>query len=169
MNKTVDITVGAVFAIISLIMLFIVNPWAIVVPSASVTEIGSVTPRFFPNLICILIFIFSICAIIYSYKYAEYNDNEQFDVLDLKTKEHRLTFFTRLAAMALLVFFGYIANALGIVVGGVILYILFALACGDKNWLRIGIGSIICIAVLYYFFVNIAAVPLPLGFIEKYM
>ncbi|NLF43545.1 MAG: hypothetical protein GX587_12685 [Bacteroidales bacterium] len=169
MNKTVDITVGAVFAIIFLAMLFIVNPWAIAVPTASVTEVGSVTPRFFPNLICIFAFIFSIITIVYSYKFAHYDSNEKFDVLDFKNKEHLHTFLTRLAAMTLLVIFPFIAGSLGIIVGGAILYILFALFCGEKNWLKAGLGSLICIALLYYFFVHIADVPMPLGFIEKFL
>jgi hypothetical protein len=168
MNKRIDTYTGAVFALISLVLIFIINPFAVDVPTASVSEIGSVTPRFFPNFASILMFIFSIFLLISSYSKKDSSNSSYFSFI-FKDAEKRYTFFIRLLAMLMLLIFPFASSFLGIILSGFVLYILYAIFCGERNWLQATFGSITCILILYYFFVKIASVPLPLGFIDNFL
>jgi len=168
MNKRIDMYIGAGFAIASLALIFIVNPLAVEVPTASVSEIGSVTPRFFPNFTSILMFIFSIFLLISAFNKKNTNDNS-YSSFSFKDNESRYTLFIRLLSMFMLLIFPFISSFLGIILGGFVLYILYAIFCGERNWPRAILGSVTCILILYYFFVKIASVPLPLGFIDNFL
>ena len=168
MNNRIDIYIGAGFALVSLVLIFIVNPFAVEVPTASVSEIGSVTPRFFPNFASITMFIFSIFLLISAYfkKNTSKFSNFSFSFNDA---EKRYNFFIPILAMFMLLIFPFVSSFLGIILGGFVLYILYAIFCGERNWLQATFGSITCILILYYFFVKIASVPLPLGFIDNFL
>jgi hypothetical protein len=69
--------------------------------------------------------------------------------------------------MTVLIVFPYFSEFLGILLSGIVLYAMYAIFCGERNFTRAILGAISCILVLYYFFVKIASVPLPLGIMEN--
>jgi hypothetical protein len=164
-HKT-DIYIGIFLALLSLFLIFIINPISITVPDASVVEEGSVTPIFFPNLISFLILIFSSLLIFNSYYSTKNNINPE-ESLILQTKLEISVILVRILSLFTILIFPYICNLLGIILSSIILYILFAIYCGERRWMTPILGSIISTIILYYFFVKIASVPLPLGVLEN--
>lgn len=67
-----------------------------------------------------------------------------------------------LAWTLLLVFWLFIAE-IGMLLGCFALYAVYAVLCGERKWARLILIDVCLCAVLYLFFVKIAALPVPLG------
>ncbi len=84
-----------------------------------------------------------------------------FDISDLSG------YFTLLMAFVALFVFYFTMEILGMVAGGFILYIAFAILAGEKNWKRLFIVNTVLMVCMYGFFVKVAGVPIPLGILRN--
>ncbi|MCL1939511.1 MAG: tripartite tricarboxylate transporter TctB family protein [Desulfovibrionaceae bacterium] len=157
--------IGLVFALISLCFLLFINDWAIVRPIASYkSERALILPSFFPNWICGMALVFAIGQMISSWlrmraekKGPQPEPYLRYDPLGL---------CTRIAAMGTLILLYYVADWLGIVLTGFLFFVLFGFFCGDRKIVRPIIGGALTSGILYYLFVKVAEVPMPLGILD---
>ena len=157
--------IGLTFAIISLCFLAFVNNWAIDTPNVSYqTGSALILPSFFPNWICVLCLIFAIGQMISAWPRMR-AESSQYGVEPYLKYDSR-GFITRIAAMATLILMYYVADWLGIVLTGFLFYVLYAFFCGDRSIMRPLIGGALTSGTLYYLFVKLAEVPMPLGILD---
>lgn len=159
-----NLCIGAVFALSSLLLLLVVTPLGVEVPTTSMQEVGSVTPRFFPNFITGLMLVFSLCLVAIGLrrmrrtrKVAGGQAREAQQCVNWKQEA------CRVAAMFTPFALYFTVDTLGIVLSSGVLYLLFAAYTGERHYIRAVVGAVLCTALLYYFFVHIADVPMPTG------
>ena len=157
--------IGLFFAIISLCFLAFFNNWAIVTPNVSYQS-GSalILPSFFPDWICAMCLLFAIGQMISSWPRIR-GESKQPEAEPYLQYDSRAV-ITRIAAMVTLILLYYVADWLGIVLLGFLFYVLYALFCGERNIWRPFIGGAITSGLLYYLFVKLAEVPMPLGILD---
>jgi hypothetical protein len=172
-----DLFTGIFFALLSLLFLFVLNKYGIDIPTANY-QAGSaaVLPDFFPNMVCWSTFIFSLGLTFVSYKAmraartSEMSETpgaaeqEAQGAEEHESKAKVLAF--RIAGMGTLFLLYYVVDFLGIVIAGFLFYLLYAAFTGERRPLRALIGAAATTLILYYFFVRVAAVPLPLGLLS---
>ena len=159
-----NLCIGAAFALSSLLLLLVVTPLGVEVPTTSMQEVGSVTPRFFPNFVSGLMLVFSLCLVVIglrrmrrAHKVTDGQQGEELRGIDWKQEACRVVaMFTPFALY-------FTVDALGIVLSSGVLYLLFAAYTGERRCIRAVVGAALCTALLYYFFVHVADVPMPTG------
>jgi len=157
--------IGLFFAIISLCFLAFVNNWAIDTPNVSYQS-GSalILPSFFPDWICAMCLLFAIGQMISAWSHMR-AEAKQPEVAPYLAYDSRGV-ITRIAAMTTLILMYYVADGLGIVLTGFLFYVLYAFFCGDRSIWRPLTGGAITSGLLYYLFVKLAEVPMPLGILD---
>ena len=163
---------GLFFALLSIFCLFVLNKHGIVVPTASF-QAGSaaVSPRFFPDMICWCALVFSLGLMIEgalgmrrSARASGTSEKTEAEEQETEEKGSRaLAVAYRIAGMGMLFVMYYATNFLGILISGFFFYLVFAALTGEQRPLRAVLGAFIITVVLYFFFVKIAYVPVPLG------
>jgi len=158
-----NFVIGLIFAIISGCFLLFINDWAIDTPNVSYqSDSALILPTFFPNWICSMCLVFAIGQMASAWP----RMRAEKDGAGAYLKYDSRSFFTRIAAMVTLILMYYVADWLGIVLTGFLFFVLFAFFCGDRMLLRPFIGGAITTALLYYLFVKLAEVPMPLGVLD---
>lgn len=152
-----DFCVGAGFALLSLFLLFVLTPLGVDIPTASVTETGSVTPRFFPDFISWLMLLFSLALMGAGWL------NRNVEQANRPAGKNLFPYCIRCLAMLTLLAVYFTADMLGMALTSSVLYLLFSLYTGERRPLRALLGAAFSSAVLYYFFVHMANVPMPMG------
>jgi hypothetical protein len=161
-DAAINCCIGLFFALLSLFFLLVLNKYGIGIPAlGSQAEASAVLPDFFPNMICGCVLFFSFGLIGTNIRGLRGGDGVVAAAVDTSKVEGGMT--ARLSAMATLIALYYVADFLGIVISGFIFYLLFALFTGERRPLRALVGATLCSLILYYFFVKVASVPLPLG------
>ena len=172
-----DLFVGVFFSLLSLLFIFVLNKYGIDIPTANYQAGSSaVRPDFFPNMIWWSTFFFSLGLAIVSCKAMRASrkstapgtlEATQAEEGEAKENESKATAFVlRIAAMGTLFLLYYVVDVLGIVLAGFLFYLLYAGFTGERRPLRALVGAAACTLVLYYFFVKVAAVPMPLGLLS---
>jgi hypothetical protein len=64
---------------------------------------------------------------------------------------------------ALLLLFWIFIHEIGMLLGSFLLYALYAVLSGERNWTRLLLVDACLCGLLYFFFVKLAALPVPLG------
>lgn len=64
---------------------------------------------------------------------------------------------------ALLLLFWIFIQEIGMLLGSFLLYALYAVLSGERNWTRLLLVDACLCGLLYFFFVKLAALPVPLG------
>ena len=173
-----DLFAGLFFSLLSLLFLFVVNKYGIDIPTANY-QAGSaaVLPDFFPNMICWGIFFFSLGLVLVSVtamRAAQASDLSG-ALGEVKAEEQepgekasraKIVAF-RIAGMGTMFLLYYVVDFLGIVVAGFFFYLLYAGFTGERRPLRALVGAAVTTLILYYFFVKVAAVPMPLGLLSE--
>jgi hypothetical protein len=168
-----DLLVGIFFALLSLLFIFVLNRFGIDIPTANY-QVGSaaVLPDFFPNMICWFTFICSLGLAYTSLKGMRASqqvpgtsEKPAEDESEEKTAKGRTLAF-RIAGMGTMILLYYVVDFLGIVVAGFLSYLLYAGLTGERRPLRALSGATVTTLILYYFFVKVAAVPMPLGLLS---
>ena len=165
---------GIFFALLSLFVLFVVNPHGIVQPAASHLIAGgaaAVAPDFFPNMICWVAFVCSLGlaaeGALALRRTAALKSAEAPKELDPEEKDAaKIALIARITGMVLLFAMYYMTNRFGIIISGFFFYLAYAFLTGERRPLRALLGASIITVVLFYFFVQIAFVPVPLGPLE---
>lgn len=162
-----DIGFGLLFSIIFAIVLWVLIPFGIENPMSH--DPNQLTPSSYPTWIATAGFILSVLILINSgYKfYSKKNmasEESQTDTEELESKEEFLMKALRMGTAFLALFaLYYFINEIGMVIGCFILYIIVALLCGERNYIRLLTVNTILITLMYLFFVRVAAVSIPLG------
>lgn len=155
-----DLGIGVFFVAFALIFYFILNPLLIVVPNAALhADSAFLSPIALPNTLCASILIFSIGLIISRIPEAMRAGTASPDRPPLD----RRALCCRLAAISTLLALPVVTDKLGIILGGIVFYILFALFTGERKFARCLSGAILTSILLYACFGHLAGVPLPLG------
>jgi len=173
-----NLLVGLFFALLSLLFIFVVNKYGIEQPTANY-QAGSaaIAPNFFPNMICWLTFAFSLGLTIESFmgmrrdartaKLSEAPGEVKQEKKDPEEKKSgTIAFISRITGMGIMFLMYYVTDYLGIIISGFFFYLLYAGLTGEQRPLRAVLGAAITTMTLYYFFVKIAVVPMPLGLLS---
>ena len=162
-----DFVAGLLLAIIFLIFLFVINDISVEVPlTAHESESSNaITPRTFPDAICWSVVAFSLGLMASSWLRIR-DDQKNPDSGPATYSIDGMALATQLASIGTLLFLFFVADWLGILLGGCLFYLLFAFFTGERKPLRALLGSILTTVTLYYLFVKLASVPLPLGILE---
>jgi len=167
-----NLYVGVFFALLSLFVLFFVNKHGIVQPSASyqVGTSAAIAPDFFPNIICWLALAFSLGLVAQGAlgmrQAAAPSAMQQQAQSPEEKAEKRLAFISRAIGIFVLFLMYFMTNWLGIIISGFFFYLVFAVLTGERRPVRALLGAVAITVTLYYFFVYIAVVPVPLGPLE---
>lgn len=157
--------IGLFFTVLACIFLFFINDWVIDRPNVSYqTSSAVILPSFFPDWICGMCVLFGVGQMISSWPRMREEKGRTDLEPYLKYDPHAL--FTRIAAMTTLILMYYVADWLGIVLTGFLFYVLYAYFCGDRKIARPLIGGALTSGFLYYMFVKVAEVPMPLGILD---
>ena len=173
-----DLFAGVFFSLLSLVFIFVVNKYGIDIPKANY-QAGSaaVLPDFFPNMICWSIFFCSLGLALVSLvamRAAQASDlsgasgevkAEEQEPGEKASKAKTVAF--RIAGMGTMFLLYYVVDFLGIVIAGLLFYLLYACFTGERHPLRALVGAAVTTLILYYFFIKIAAVPMPLGLLSE--
>ncbi len=166
-DAAINMLVGLFFASVSLLFLLVLNKIGIDIPTASYqAESTAVLPDFFPNLICWCVFFFSLGLMVSNIKAFRSPPGKVACASAIDDSKMEGGFLVRAAAMGTLIVLYYVADFLGIVIAGFVFYLLFALFTGERKPVRAVVGAVLASLVLYYFFVKVASVPLPLGLLS---
>ena len=156
-----NIKIGLLAIGVSLLFIYVFNPVGIEVPPHSRDAATAMPPDFFPNLICWSAAFFGLCLIASSI-YTLKKEGRPKGPPPQANPDMRAV-ATRVAAMIVLLAYYWVAQWLGIVLAGFAFYLLFAFFTGERSMRTAVTGAALTVAVLYYFFVKVALVPLPLG------
>lgn len=163
-----DLVAGVSLSVLFLTFILFINEISVEVPLTAHESASSnaITPRSFPDAVCWCLLFFSVGLSVSSWRRVRADaaaepgfapDSASFDWLALCTK---------MASVGTLLFLFFVTDWLGILAGGLLFYLLFAFFTGERKPLRALAGAVLTTAILYYLFVKLASVPLPLGILE---
>jgi hypothetical protein len=169
---------GIFFALLSLFVLFVVNPHGIVQPVASHLIAGgaaAVAPDFFPNMICWLAFVCSLglatqgAMALWRAAASKPTETPTVEADPEEKDAAKIALIARITGMILLFVMYYMTNRFGIIIAGFFFYLAYAFLTGERRPVRALLGASIITVILFYFFVRIALVPVPLGPLEDFL
>lgn len=145
---------GLVVFAIGLLTIFVLIPYGIVSPR-DITNVA-LAPEFWPLIVAVT---FTIMGLILTVRPIRRDDEEEVEEsVPWKQRIPRLA-----VILAVLFGFYYLVPLLGMVVTGVLLISVLTWFAGERRWLLISILAISLPIMLYYFFLHIASIPVPLG------
>lgn len=172
-EKSKDIWLGISLFICCVLMYFVVIPFAVDVPKS--VKIKSLSPAYWPKIITVTTAFLSLLILLSGI--AEKKSNSAGCIVSQQAKgdgitsaqKRGLALYMRPAMiMITLVVYFLILEPLGIVTASMIGFLLFAVIFGEKK-VKILLPITILLPIsLYYFFVKVANIPLPLGMWERF-
>ena len=146
---------GIFILLIGLAVFFLLIPVGIVSPS-NVDQIA-LSPDFWPRIVAGIIAVMGVLMII---KPAPENGSEP-DPIVLPNRISGL-----LLCLVSLFGFYFLIPHLGMVASGMLIIPGLMIFAGERRWLLILTLSVLTPLLLYFFFVHVANVPMPLGYFE---
>lgn len=148
--------IGAAVLLLGLILLFVLIPVGIDSPSK--IEHASLSPEFWPRIISL---IFTVMGVLIIFK-PGVEDAEEIDEFDNWSSR-----IPRLAVVLVSLFtFYFVIENLGMVIPGMVIIFSMMWFAGERRWLLMGWLSASVPLLLYFFFVHVANIPIPLGIFE---
>ncbi len=163
-----EIGVGLAAIFIAALGWFVVIPVGIDLPSQ--IDIGALAPDFWPRIVMVML---GACGLViagqgYLDGRHQTGGDEPEDLDEAEVIEHspaqmaaRVTF-----ALGAMFLFYFAIVEIGIVVASTIIMIVFTYALGQRQWKYILALAVGLPVILYFFFVHVASVPMPLGVFE---
>jgi putative tricarboxylic transport membrane protein len=163
-----DVILGAVLSAGTLFMLFVIVPISVQVPKSN--KVLALSPDFWIKIILWFMLLLGVQLLYQGLKTAKelLADEEIAAIEDAKTHRHpmgRSVFMVMVAITNLFVYF-FLIDWLGMVIASIISVITFALLCGERRIKIILPIAVILPIGLYYFFLKVAHIPMPLGIFE---
>lgn len=154
-NPRNDALLGLFLSIFFAFVLFVMIPKGIDVPT--VHDQGQLSPSAYPLWIATVAFSLSLLLTFVSLFRARLSSRQMvrhvpWDVV-----------FRVGAGFALLMLFGVFSQEIGMILGSFLLYACYAGLSGERNWTRLILVDVCLCCLLYFFFVKLAAIPVPLG------
>lgn len=156
-----DYFAGVVFLLISILVVTVVIPMGVKVPST--VKVAALSPDFWPRIIAFAAGTASLFLIFETWKLPSPSDNEDADAA-AEYQLETLPATLRVVVLIVALFLFYISiTTLGVVAASVVLMFAMMLFYGERNFLLIAVLSISIPLLLYLFFRFVASVPMPLG------
>lgn len=143
---------------------FILIPAAVYIPK-NVMEAG-ISPATWPKLATSIIVILGICVAIQGALQIKRDKAVDLTKLHNEKQGGTTNYLKILAVMAALLVYYYVIDILGIVLSSIIMLIGVAITSGERRPKVLLLVGILVPLGLYYFFVKVAHVPMPLGIFE---
>ncbi len=170
-----DIWIGGATIAIAGFGWFVVIPIGVDVPSS--VKILALSPDFWPRIIMGMMAACGLVVMAQGYLASQSDDNalqsEPDDAAEPALADNIVHFetrgqFVRVAmAFAGLFAFYFAVPYIGVVIGAMIIILLSTRFLGVKSWLRSGLLAVIMPVALYFFFTEVAQIPIPLGLFEE--
>lgn len=153
---------GIFILIFGAITFFVLIPYGIKVPKN--IEHITTSPAFWPTIITIIVSIMGVLLIIPQREKTVMGDegDEGEARTPWKTRIPRL-----IVIMAVLFGFYFFIEQLGLVVPSIALIFFLMVFAGYRRWWLMVILSVLVPVILYFFFVYVANIPIPLGVFES--
>lgn len=163
-----DAILGATLSVGALFMLFVIVPISVQVPKSN--KVLALSPDFWIKIILWFMLFLGVQLLYQGLKAAKelLADEEIEAIEEAKTHHHsmgRSVFMVLVAITNLFVYF-FLIDWLGMVIASVVSVITFALLCGERRIKIILPIAVILPIGLYYFFLKVAHIPMPLGIFE---
>lgn len=163
-----DAILGAILSIGALFMLFVIVPISVQVPKSN--KVLALSPDFWIKIILWFTLFLGVQLLYQGLKTAKelLTEDEIGAIEEAKTHHHtmgRSVFMVLVAIINLFVYF-FLIDWLGMVIASVISVVTFALLCGERRIKIILPIAVILPIGLYYFFLKVAHIPMPLGIFE---
>jgi putative tricarboxylic transport membrane protein len=159
-----DIFLGCSLAMICFIVLMVVIPRSVAVPST--IKITSLRPDFWPSLLCALLIFLGLLVVVLALArppgVSQLESGTEEGADNSHTNGLRELLRQLLVVGALLLYY-FLLDPLGIVIASVLALFSFAWFYGEKNVKVLAPLSIAMPVLLYLFFTKIAHIPLPTG------
>ena len=153
-----DRLIGAGVTVLGLLLFFALIPAGIDTPG-SVDHI-TLSPDFWPRIISV---IFALMGLVLLIKPGKIPDGAD-DVIDPKSWPSRLP---RLAVVLTALFaFYFLIEHLGMVASGIVLIFGMMWFAGERRYWLMATIAVAVPLLLYFFFVQVANIPIPLGIFE---
>lgn len=163
-----DAILGAIIAAGSLLMLLVIIPVSVQVPKSN--KVLALSPDFWIKIIVWFALFVGGYLLFQGLKTAKekLSEDQVLKIEDDRAHHHamgRSVIMVLLAIANLFVYYGLI-EWLGMILASSISVITFALLCGERRLKTILIISAVLPTGLYYFFLKVASIPMPLGIFE---
>jgi len=163
-----DAILGALLSVGSLFMLFVIVPISVQVPKSN--KVLALSPDFWIKIILWFSLFLGVQLLYQGLKKAKQSlDDDEIEAIEkAKTHHHpigRSVLLVIVAIVNLFVYF-FLIDWLGMVIASFISVITFALLCGERRIKIILPIAVILPVGLYYFFLKVAQIPMPLGIFE---
>ena len=160
-----DAILGAILCIGSLVMILVIIPISVQVPKSN--KVLALSPDFWIKIIVWISLVFGAYLLYSGLKSAKEQLSEEkiADIKHQKTLHHSPSRSVTMAVIAVINFFVYylLIDLLGMVLASVIAVIVFVLMCGERRYkIMLPVAMILPVG-LYYFFLKVASIPMPLG------
>ena len=160
-----DAILGAVLTVGGLVMLFVIIPISVQVPKSN--KVLALSPDFWIKIIVWFALFLGVHLILQGLRNAKQKlSKDEIAAIEEKQTHHhsmRRSVLMVLLAIANLFLYYFLIIWLGMVLASSISVVTFCLLCGER---RIKIMAPIAVLLpmgLYYFFLKVASIPMPLG------
>ena len=160
-----DAILGAILCIGSLVMILVIIPISVQVPKSN--KVLALSPDFWIKIIVWISLALGAYLIYSGLKSAKEQLSEE-KIADIKyqrTLDHSPSRSVTMAVIVVINFFVYylLIDLLGMVLASVIAVIVFVLMCGERRYkIMLPVAMLLPVG-LYYFFLKVASIPMPLG------
>ncbi len=160
-----DAILGALLAAGALVMLFIIIPISVQVPKSN--KVLALSPDFWIKIIVWITLLLGAYLILQGLRNArrELSEAETAAIKEKQTHHHSLrrSILMVLIAIANLFLYYFLIQWLGIILASSISVVTFVLLCGERRLkIMLPIAALLPVG-LYYFFLKVASIPMPLG------
>jgi putative tricarboxylic transport membrane protein len=160
-----DAILGVVLCVGSLVMILIIIPISVQVPKSN--KVLALSPDFWIKIIVWLSLCLGAYLLFTGLKSAKAQLSEEkiLDIKHQKTLHHSYSRSITMATIAVINFFLYflLIDWIGMVLASIIAVIAFVLMCGERRYKIMFPVAVILPVGLYYFFLKVANIPMPLG------
>jgi putative tricarboxylic transport membrane protein len=163
-----DAILGVVLTLGSLLMFFVIIPISVQLPRSN--KVLALSPDFWIKIIVWLTLFLGVFLIYQGLRDAKQAMSEEVKEAVLARLSHhhpiRRSIFMGSIAVANLFLYYFLIQWFGMVLASFIAVVTFTLLCGERR-LKIMLPLAVLLPVgLYYFFLKVASIPMPLGIFE---
>ena len=159
-----DAILGVVLCVGSLVMILIIIPISVQVPKSN--KVLALSPDFWIKIIVWLSFCLGAYLVFTGLKSAKEKLSEEkiADIEHQKSLHHSYSRSITMAIIAVINFFLYflLIDWIGMVLASIIAVVAFVLMCGERRYKIMLPVAVILPVGLYYFFLKVANIPMPL-------